>query len=259
MACLPDPPSQAQLPDWRLDCNPECTSAHAYSFLFWRNGMGLSLEWSYFERTITRTITSLAGDGRRGTAAKAGETLSRRVWVLNVRTAGNLGRARFCLLSSISQFQRVTDLTCHDHWLFCDSDCSEHASRGGQQCFRTRSKGDISPPSKPPGVQGAKRKVMLSCAQRHVPTNSNNSNKHISLLSIFHYATKEMVESEGQGDPLTLCVTSQTGSLLLARSYRNASGTPVSWISLFLLRESLWRTSAIFVSGVLVSCMHVAC
>ena len=113
--------------------------------------------------------------------------------------------------------------------------------------------------SKPPGVQGAKRKVMLSCAQRHVPTYSNNANKHISLLSIFHYATKEMVEFEGQGDSLTLCVTSQTGSLLLARSYRNASGTPLSWISLFLLRESLWRTGVIFVSGVLVSCMHVAC
>lgn len=197
--------------------------------------MGLSLEWSYFERTITRTITGLAGDGRRGAATK-GETLSWRVWVLNVRTTGNPGRACSCLLSTIGQFQRVTDLTCHDRWLFHDSDCSELASIGGQQCFRTRSKGDISTPlpSKSPGVQGAKRKVMLSCAQRHVPTYLNNANKQISLLSIFHYAPVETVESEGQGDPLTLCITSQTGSLLLAGSYRNALGTPLSWIPLFL-------------------------
>ena len=49
--------------------------------------MGLSLEWSYFERTITRTITGLAGDGRRGAATK-GETLGR--WGLTSQVGGNM-------------------------------------------------------------------------------------------------------------------------------------------------------------------------
>ena len=100
-----------------------------------------------------------------------------------------------------------------------DSSASEQGRKG---------KGTFPPASKSPGVQGAKRKVMLSCAQRQVPTYLNNANKQISLLSIFHYATIETVASEGQGDPLTLCITSQTGSLLLAGSYRNALGTPLS-------------------------------
>lgn len=132
-------------------------------------------------------------------------------------------------------------------------------AEGDSSASEQGQKGTFSPASKSPGVQRAKRKVMLSCAQRQVPTYLNNANKQISLLSIFHYATVETVASEGQGDPLTLCITSQTGSLLLAGSYRNALGTPLSWIPLFLLRESLWRTGVIFVLGVLLGCMHAAC
>lgn len=128
---LLDPLTHAKLPNWQLDWNPHGTAAHAYSFPFPWTVMRLSLEGSYFERTTARTITSLAGDGQCGVATKEEKTLSLRVWVLNVRTAGKLGRVCFCLLSTITQLQRVTYLTCHDHLLFHDTSCSEHAREGG--------------------------------------------------------------------------------------------------------------------------------
>lgn len=131
---LLDPPVHAKLPNWQLDWNPQHTSAHAYSFPFPWTVMRLSLEWSYFERTTARTITSLAGDGQCGVATKEEKTLSLRVWVLNVRTAGKLGRVRFCLLSTITQLQGVTYSTCHDHLLSHGTGCLEHAREGGQQC-----------------------------------------------------------------------------------------------------------------------------
>lgn len=101
----PDPTTYAKLPHWQLDCNPQCTSAHAYSFSFSWNVMGWSLEWSYFESMITRTITGLAGDGQCVVASREKKTLSLRVWVLNVRTAGKLGRVCFCVLSTTTQLQ----------------------------------------------------------------------------------------------------------------------------------------------------------
>lgn len=101
----PDPTTYAKLPHWQLDCNPQCTSAHAYSFSFSWNVIGWSLEWSYFERMITRTITGLAGDGQCVVASREKKTLSLRVWVLNVRTAGKLGRVCFCMLSTTTQLQ----------------------------------------------------------------------------------------------------------------------------------------------------------
>lgn len=43
------------------------------------------------------------------------------------------------------------------------------------------------------------------------------------------------MEPEGQGDHLTIYLTSQSITLLPARSYRNATGIPVSPLPLFLL------------------------
>lgn len=107
--------------------------------------------------------------------------------------------------------------------------------------------------SKAPCIQPAERKVILSCAQRHVHISLNKANKQISPLQVLHCTVVESVELEGQGHHLTICITSQSSTLLpglKSQKYHRDSSHLTS--SLSLDAKSLWRADAIFVSGVLL-------
>lgn len=96
------------------------------------------------------------------------------------------------------------------------------------------------------------QKVMLSYAQRHVPTYSNNANKQVSLLSIFHHTPIETAEPEGQGDHLTIRITFQTSTLLPAEVTEPPLGLLLTESLSFSWWESLWRGDVTFVAGVLL-------
>lgn len=134
---LLDPPTRAKLPNWQLDWNPTAHQPmpiHFSSLEMWRGcpWRGAILRGG---RSLKQSLASQEMDS--GVSTKEEKTFTLWGWVLNVRTAGKLGRVGFCQLSTVTRLQRLTYLTCRDHWLFRNASCSEHAREGGSQFFET--------------------------------------------------------------------------------------------------------------------------
>lgn len=191
--------------------------------------LGLSLEWIFFffERTIARTITSLAGDGHGGVATKEEKTLSLGAGVLDVRTAGK--RSGVCLSAAVC-YHSVTGLPYSlavgtaipgSGIQSLQGKGNNRAGGGGGNLEEaTFSLAWLLAADEPRGKLCSAVPRGTAIHSQIMPTSRFRHSKS------FITAAAGPVEPEGRADHLTICVTSQSGILLSDQKLWNCPGDP---------------------------------